>query len=151
MKILKINTFSEWIKHHISWDTFPITDNLISGIMVNVLASSVVDRGFKPRSGQTKNYKIGVCCFPTKHAPLRRKNKDWLARNQYNVSKWGNISTRGLLVYYKADLIIISLKMNLFSPWYSWKNGWVGIKQQSPTNSLNNRPLLGYHFKMPQI
>ena len=24
-------------------------------------------------------------------------------------------------VEYKADLIIISLKMNLFSPWYSWK------------------------------
>ena len=28
-----------------------------------------------------------------------------------------------LLVYYKADLFIISLKINLFSPWYShsWK------------------------------
>jgi hypothetical protein len=27
----------------------------------------------------------------------------------------------GVLVKYKADLIIISLKINLFSPWYSWK------------------------------
>ena len=26
-----------------------------------------------------------------------------------------------MLVLYKADLIIISLKINLFSPWYSWK------------------------------
>jgi hypothetical protein len=26
-----------------------------------------------------------------------------------------------VLVEYKADLIIISLKINLFSPWYSWK------------------------------
>jgi len=26
-----------------------------------------------------------------------------------------------MLVWYKADLIIISLKINLFSPWYSWK------------------------------
>ena len=26
-----------------------------------------------------------------------------------------------MLVQYKADLIIISLKINLFSPWYSWK------------------------------
>ena len=44
--------------------------------MVNVLASSVVDggfdphsgqvavdRGFKPRSDQTIDYKIGICCF----------------------------------------------------------------------------------------
>jgi hypothetical protein len=27
--------------------------------MVSVLASSAVDRGFEPRSGQTKDYKIG--------------------------------------------------------------------------------------------
>jgi hypothetical protein len=27
---------------------------------------------------------------------LRRKGKDWLTRNQDNVSKWGDMSTRGL-------------------------------------------------------
>jgi hypothetical protein len=32
--------------------------------MVSVLASSVVDRGFEPRSGQIKDYTIGMCCFP---------------------------------------------------------------------------------------
>jgi hypothetical protein len=52
----------------------------ISGIMVSVLASNVVDHGFEPRLGQTKNYKIGICCFSGKHAALRRKSKDWLAR-----------------------------------------------------------------------
>jgi hypothetical protein len=26
-----------------------------------------------------------------------RKSKDWLARNQDNVSEWGDISIRGLL------------------------------------------------------
>ena len=31
--------------------------------MVSVLASSAVNRGFEPRSGQTKNYEIGICCF----------------------------------------------------------------------------------------
>ena len=61
------------------------------------LASSVVDRGFEPWSGQTKDYKIGICCFPTKHAELKRKNKDWFARNQDNVSEWGNMSIHGLL------------------------------------------------------
>jgi hypothetical protein len=39
--------------------------------MVSMLASSVVDRGFDPRSGQTKDYKIGICCFTAKHAVLR--------------------------------------------------------------------------------
>ena len=56
--------------------------------MVSVLASSAVDRGFEPRSGQSKDYKIGNCCFSAKHAALRRKNKDWLTRNQDNVSEW---------------------------------------------------------------
>ena len=49
------------------------------------------------RSGQTKDYEIGICCFSTKHAALRRKSKDWLTRNQDNVSEWGEISIHGLL------------------------------------------------------
>ena len=61
--------------------------------MVSVLASSAVDRGFKPRSGQTKGYKIGICCFSAKHAAFRSKSKDWLARNQDNVSEWSNMSS----------------------------------------------------------
>jgi hypothetical protein len=65
--------------------------------MVSVLVSTVVDRGFEPRSGQTKDYKIGICCFSANHAASVRKSKDWLARNQNNVSEWSDISTRGLL------------------------------------------------------
>jgi hypothetical protein len=65
--------------------------------MVRVLASSVVDRGFQLRSSQTKDYEIGVCCFSDKQAALRRKSKDWLARNQANVSEWGDMSIHGLL------------------------------------------------------
>jgi hypothetical protein len=71
----------------------------IGGVMVGVFASSAVDRGFEPRSGQTKDYKIGICCFSAKHAALRRNNKDWLARNQDNVSEWSDMSTRGLLFH----------------------------------------------------
>jgi hypothetical protein len=44
--------------------------------MVSVLASSAVDHGFEPRSGQIKDYKIGICCFSAKHTALKRKNKD---------------------------------------------------------------------------
>jgi hypothetical protein len=65
--------------------------------MVGVLASSAVDCGFEPRSGQTKDYEIGICCFSAKHAAYRRKSKDWLARNQDNVSEWGNMSIRKLI------------------------------------------------------
>ena len=66
--------------------------------MVSVLASSAVDPRFESRSGQTKGYTIGICCFSTKHASLRRKRKkDWLARNQNNVSEWSDMSTCRLL------------------------------------------------------
>ena len=36
--------------------------------------------------GSNQRQKIGICCFSAKHAALRRKNKDWLVRNQDNVS-----------------------------------------------------------------
>jgi hypothetical protein len=53
--------------------------------MISVLSSSAVDREFKPRSGETKDYEIGICCFSAKYAALRGKSKDWLVRNQDNV------------------------------------------------------------------
>jgi hypothetical protein len=65
--------------------------------MVSVLASSAIDHMFEPRSGQTKDYKIDICCISAKHAALIRKSKDWVASNQYNVSEWCDISIRGLL------------------------------------------------------
>jgi hypothetical protein len=70
---------------------------LASSAVVSMLATSAVDRGFEPRSGQTKDYKIGICCFFAKHAALRRKSKDWLAWNQNNVFEWSDMSIRELL------------------------------------------------------
>jgi len=35
----------------------------IWGILVSVLTSISVDRGFQPWSGETEDYKIGICCF----------------------------------------------------------------------------------------
>ena len=66
--------------------------------MVSVLASSAVDRGFGPRSDHTKDYEIDICCFSAKYAALRSKSKDWLDRNQNNVSEWNDMSTHKLLV-----------------------------------------------------
>ena len=67
--------------------------NRIGGVMVSVLASSVVD-------------KIGIWCFSAKYAALRRKNKDWLARNQDNVSEWSDMSIRGLLFQWASTIKI---------------------------------------------
>ena len=43
----------------------------IGGVMVSMLALSAVDCGFKSQSCQIKDYKIGICCFSTKHARLK--------------------------------------------------------------------------------
>ena len=95
--------------------------NLVSGVIISMLASNV-DRGFEHQSGQTNDYKIGICCIFEKHAALRSKGKDWLARNQNNASKWDAISTCGVLFYIiknqlpvlnqcKANIIIIIHEM----------------------------------------
>ena len=44
--------------------------NRIGDVMDTVYASSVIYRGFEPLSGQTKDYKIGICCFFAKHARI---------------------------------------------------------------------------------
>ena len=42
-----------------------------------MLTLGAVDRGVKHLSGQTKDYKIDICCFFVKHAVFRSKNRDW--------------------------------------------------------------------------
>jgi hypothetical protein len=51
--------------------------------MVSMVVSSVVDHGFHPRSSQTKDFVICICCFCAKHNI--KKDKDWLAWNRDNV------------------------------------------------------------------
>ena len=74
-----------------SHNKISIGENGIGGVMVSMLASSVVYCGVEPLLDQT------ICCFSAKHTALRSKSKDWLARNQNNVSEWRDLSTRGLL------------------------------------------------------
>jgi hypothetical protein len=78
--------------------------------MVSMLPFRAVDRGFEPRSGQTKDYEISICCFSAKHAALRRKSKDWLARDQDDVSECGDMSLRRLL-FQCASTIKIQLSL----------------------------------------
>ena len=66
---------------------FSLCKNRISGIMVSVLTSSVVEREFEHRSSKTNDYKIGICCFSAKNTALRRKSKDCMvcSESEYYV------------------------------------------------------------------
>ena len=55
-------------------NTMLIINNCIGGIMVSVLTSSLVDRGFEPMPGQTMDYRI--CISPLSTEASRRKDKD---------------------------------------------------------------------------
>ena len=41
--------------------------------MVSVLSTTAVDHMFVASSGQTKDYKICICCFSARHTALRGK------------------------------------------------------------------------------
>ena len=124
-----------------------------------MLTSSAVECGFEPQSVQTKEHKIGICCLSTKCAALRGKSKYWLARNQNNVSEWDDMSIRGLLFkwastikiqlcVYKVNLTIISLKINLFSPWYSWKIAELALNNNhSLTHSVLHKTCYTAQYK----
>ena len=43
----------------------------LGGVMVSMLTSSVEGHGFDPWPGQTKDFKIGICCFSTKHTAFK--------------------------------------------------------------------------------
>ena len=86
--------------------------------MVSVLATAVIDRRFEPQSSQMKKYKISICSFSAKHATVRAKTGrlgllfQWASTKQIQLSG---------VFWKKAALIILSLNINLFSPWYSWQ------------------------------
>ena len=69
------------VRKHV-WDT--------KGVIVSVLELSATDRGFESRSSQTKDYKIGICCLSANHTAVRKKSKDWFARNPNKMSAWSS-------------------------------------------------------------
>ena len=103
-----------------SYSHFSYKHNRIDGVIFSVLASSVVDRGFEPMSGQTKYYNIGIWCFFAKQAALRRKNKDLLVRNQDNVSDWSDMTTCGLLFQWASTIKNPSERVGLVQNGYHY-------------------------------
>jgi hypothetical protein len=79
-------------------------------LMVSILTSNAVDCGFEPRSGQTKDYKIGMCYFSSKHKTKRiRAKTGWLRisvqveRHIYLIhfTEFGAVMTTVLPVLFK--------------------------------------------------
>jgi hypothetical protein len=58
--------WSKSITLHLLIFNFNLCLNRIGGVVVDVFASSTVDRGFDPRSSQY--YEIGMCCSSAKQA-----------------------------------------------------------------------------------
>jgi hypothetical protein len=85
--------------------------NRIGGVMVSVLASSAIDRGFEPRSGKTKDYKIGSCCFSAKHAALMRKSKDGIKTMRSSGATW--LSVECCL----SELVTIKIQLSELLRW----------------------------------
>jgi hypothetical protein len=92
------------------------------------------------RTAQIKDHIIGICCYSTKHPSLRSKSKDLFAQNLDNgPESWLLVNhCFNELVCDKADIIIISLKCNLFSTWYSCK------KNADP--ALNTNHFISHSF-----
>ena len=97
--------------------------------MTGVLVLVVVERGFEPRSVNTKTIKfVFVASTLSTHPFKRRNNKDWLAWNRDNMSVWSDMSTIGLFTALKNPTKRVGLvqcgyhyhliECNLFSPCY---------------------------------
>ena len=72
--------------------------------MVNVLAPSALDSGSNPGLVELKTIKL---ILVAKHAALRRKNKDWMAWYQDNVSEWTDCCFSEVAQVSVLDIIII--------------------------------------------
>jgi hypothetical protein len=81
----KIDTINTQIHDcSLSWlgNSYCIVKYLSTTSVDSVLASSAVDYGFEPRSGKTKDYKIGICCFCAKHAALIKEKQQRLVGSE---------------------------------------------------------------------
>jgi hypothetical protein len=66
-----------------------VDHGFIGGVMVGMLASSVVDCGFKPWSSKTKDYEIGISFFSAKIKTNKMSSFYWL-KNSHVIT--GNTS-----------------------------------------------------------
>ena len=97
-----------------------------------MLFRSAIDRGLKPHWNQTKDYNICISRFYAKSIVLRSEIKDWRNWNQVNMSEWSQhykdpTKRVGLI---QSRLLYHIIECNVLSPWYSWKNGILALKNK---------------------
>ena len=109
--------------------------NHISGVLVSVLTSSPVDRGFELRSGQMKDYDIGNVCLSARQTRLRGKSKDSLAQYQNDVPVWRDMSIRGLFLQC-ASTIKIQLRQQSLTHSYCYHYNVLNISPITPHTHL---------------
>ena len=137
--ILAHTTYLTWYKvlyQHLMYVMATYYNNNISfiyimtlgGIMIIMLASSAVNRGFDPQAGPINDNKIGTCCISAKHTALRSISKDfvgsqlewrvWVFTTDHDLFQWSSTikikNTTKINGLRYAD--IISSKYFLFLP-----------------------------------
>ena len=109
---------------------------------------SALDRGFEPLSGQTKSYKIGICCFSPKHTALRSKCVDRLAWNQDNVSEWSNCSVVSLSSHIKNPTNINQSSVTKITK--LWKKSLINEGQLCHQYHQNEQSTLSYFIEQKE-
>jgi hypothetical protein len=93
--------WTQYFKHYSKLDGNEYVDHVVTFIYLFHGWRARLEYGrswvHESQSCQIKDYQIGIFCFSAKHAAISRKRKDWLTRNQDNVSEWGKMHIRGLL------------------------------------------------------
>ena len=82
-----------------------------SGVIVSMLASSVVDHGYETQSCQTKDYEISIWCFSYKQA------ENWISNGNTDINKLWKICCTDSLALKKTT--------------YYHKNEWIQINMSS--------------------
>ena len=109
-KKLRSNIFSSHnglrVNHRMTYTIcLKTSSNCIGCVMASMLAWSVVNPAFEPRSCQTKNNKIGICCFSVEHTAIRRKSKSGWLRIRICLNG-ATSSTQGLLFQWASIIKI---------------------------------------------
>ena len=92
-----------WLSDFIFYQK-PLYKSLHQSFFYSFVTILPSESGVTPQSVQTKDYKIGICCFSTKQAALR------LVQNQDNVSECADMSICRML-FQRNSTIKIQLSM----------------------------------------
>ena len=115
--------------------------------MVSMLASSAVDRGFEPRSGQTKDYKISVFKLNNNHSLTCSPFTDmsWRWRSEGTPLRWSYVPSNLNVDWESVTKLLCMLR----TIWIGWKMSWAHLHlyhniMYSWNRSLASDPYLGF-------